>query len=134
MTPRDAVVAAPKAVAAAPAAHDTALVEAIARRVVELQAQRDRPPRLALSVAEACQAIGCGWDFWKAHIAPEVRLIRRGSRKLVPVAELERWLESSAERVLPDRDAGLRAARTPRFAGTSGEAGARIPGAPRSAA
>lgn len=98
-------------------------VEAVAARVVELQAERDRPVRLALSVTEACEALGVGWDFWSAHIAPEVRVVRRGARKLVPVAELERWLEASAERVLP----GPRLARTSRFAGTSREAGAPTP-------
>jgi hypothetical protein len=58
-------------------------------------------PRLALSVEEACAALGVGWDFWAEHIAPDVRLVRRGRRKLVPVAELQRWLEESAEATLP---------------------------------
>jgi excisionase family DNA binding protein len=57
-------------------------------------------PRLALSVEEACAALGCGWDFWQAHIAPELRIVRRGRKKLVPVRELERWLEQAAHRVL----------------------------------
>lgn len=57
-------------------------------------------PRLALSVGEACEALGCGWDFWSAHIAPEVRIVRVGAKKLVPVAELERWLADHAEKAL----------------------------------
>jgi hypothetical protein len=57
-------------------------------------------PRLALSVDEACQALGVSWDFWHEHVAPEVRIVRRGRRKLIPVAELERWLADSAEAVL----------------------------------
>jgi hypothetical protein len=59
-------------------------------------------PRLALSIEEACAALGCSWDFWREHVAPEVRLVRRGRRKLVPVAELERWLADSVECVLDD--------------------------------
>ncbi len=66
----------------------------------------DPAPRLALSVAEACAALGVSWDFWQEHIAPEVRVVRRGRRKLVSVAELERWLDRNAERLLEARHAG----------------------------
>jgi excisionase family DNA binding protein len=57
-------------------------------------------PRLALTIEEACAALGCSWDFWREHVAPEVRVVRRGRKKLVPVRELERWLEAHAEAVL----------------------------------
>jgi hypothetical protein len=57
-------------------------------------------PRLALSIEEACVALGVSWDYWSEHIAPDVRVVRRGRRKLVPVSELQRWLEESAERVM----------------------------------
>jgi excisionase family DNA binding protein len=57
-------------------------------------------PRLALSVDEACKALGVSWDFWQQHIAHEVRIVRRGRKKLVPVAELEAWLRGNAERLL----------------------------------
>jgi hypothetical protein len=52
---------------------------------------------LALNVEEACAALGVSWDFWAEHIAPEVRVVRRGRRKLVAVSELERWLDRNAE-------------------------------------
>lgn len=52
---------------------------------------------LALNVEEACAALGVSWDFWAEHIAPEVRVVRRGRRKLVAVSELERWLERNGE-------------------------------------
>lgn len=57
-------------------------------------------PRLALSVEEACAALGVSWDFWQEHIAPEVRIVRRGRRKLIAVAELQRWLADNGETVL----------------------------------
>lgn len=57
-------------------------------------------PRLALTVEEACLSLGVSWDFWHEHIAPEIRLVRRGRRKMVPVAELDRWLEENGERLL----------------------------------
>lgn len=63
---------------------------------------RVAPPRTALNVEEACASLGVGWDFWKDHVEPELRIVRRGSRKLIPVAELERWLSENAERVLPE--------------------------------
>lgn len=58
-------------------------------------------PRLALSISEACDAIGVSHDFWIEHIAGEVRIVRRGRRKLVAVEELRRWLDANAERALP---------------------------------
>ena len=58
-------------------------------------------PRLALSVEEACAALGVSWDFWSEHVAPELRIVRRGRRKLVAVAELERWLAENGEQLLP---------------------------------
>lgn len=62
--------------------------------------EQGQVPRLALSIAEACEALGVSWDFWREHVEPSVRLVRRGRRKLVPIAELERWLEREAEAVL----------------------------------
>jgi hypothetical protein len=58
------------------------------------------PRPLALTVAQACASLGCSWDFWAEHVASEVRIVRRGRRRLVPVAELERWLDENAERLL----------------------------------
>jgi hypothetical protein len=57
-------------------------------------------PRIALTPAEAAAAIGVGPDFFDANVAPELRLVRRGRKRLVPVAELERWTVENAERVL----------------------------------
>jgi excisionase family DNA binding protein len=58
-------------------------------------------PRTALSVEEACASLGCGWDFWREYVEPEIKLVRRGRRKLVPVQQLEAWLSENAERTLP---------------------------------
>lgn len=57
-------------------------------------------PRIALTPPEAAAAIGVGLDFFDANVAPELRLIRRGRKRLVPVTELERWTAENAERVL----------------------------------
>ena len=60
-------------------------------------------PRVALTVPEAAAAIGVGVDFFDQHVRPELRVIRRGSKRLVPVAELERWCDENAERTLGAR-------------------------------
>ena len=62
--------------------------------------RRPAVPRLALSVTEACEALGVSWDFWREHVEPNVRVVRRGRRKLVATSELERWLEHEAEAAL----------------------------------
>jgi excisionase family DNA binding protein len=59
-------------------------------------------PRLALSPDECARALGVSRDFFDEHVMPELRIVRRGRRRLVPVRELERWL--SAEAALPLRD------------------------------
>ncbi|HEU4943705.1 MAG TPA: hypothetical protein VFT10_00935 [Solirubrobacterales bacterium] len=60
-------------------------------------------PRIALTPPEAAAAIGVGPDFFDANVAPELRLIRRGRKRLVPVSELERWTAENASRVLGER-------------------------------
>lgn len=55
-------------------------------------------PRIALTPPEAAAAIGVGPDFFDANVAPELRLIRRGRKRLIPVAELERWVAETAGR------------------------------------
>lgn len=62
------------------------------------QAHRPAAPRLALGIGEACDALGVGWDLWHEQIEPEIRLVRLGRRKLVPVSELRAWLERHAAR------------------------------------
>ncbi len=54
-------------------------------------------PRIALTPPEAAAAIGVGPDFFDVNVAPQLRLIRRGRKRLVPVAELERWVAENAE-------------------------------------
>ncbi len=55
-------------------------------------------PRIALTPPEAAAAIGVGPDFFDENVAPELRLIRRGRKRLIPVIELERWVSESAGR------------------------------------
>ena len=57
-------------------------------------------PWLALTRAEAAEALGISLNSFERHVQPDLRLIRRGRLRVVPVAELARWLEANAERVL----------------------------------
>jgi excisionase family DNA binding protein len=51
---------------------------------------------LALTPREAAASLGVSRDFFDEHVKPELRVVRRGSLVLVPVRELERWLDRSA--------------------------------------
>lgn len=57
-------------------------------------------PRLALTIEEACEALGVSPGFWREHVADEVPLVRRGRRKLVAVSALQAWLDRNAETTL----------------------------------
>jgi len=61
----------------------------------------ERPtPRLTLSPQEAADVLGVSRDYFDAHVKPELRVIRRGRLVLVPVRELERWVDVNAAAVL----------------------------------
>ncbi len=66
---------------------------------VTFAARKQSAPTLTLSVEQACEALGVSWDTWRAHIEPDVRLVRLGRRKLIPVSELQAWLDRHAESV-----------------------------------
>jgi hypothetical protein len=57
-------------------------------------------PRVALTPPEAAAALGVGPDFFDQNIRPDLQVIRKRSKRLYSVPELERWCEENAERVL----------------------------------
>ncbi len=70
-----------------------------------MSARKTRPPipAIALPTAEAAAALGMGESAFREHVAPELKVILRGRMRLYPVAELERWAEESAIKVMEDR-------------------------------
>jgi len=55
--------------------------------------------RVTVVPNEAAAMLGVSRDFFDEHIKPELRIIRRGSKTiLIPVVELERWVDQSAAR------------------------------------
>lgn len=62
-------------------------------------------PRLALRVDEAAAALGVSDDFYREHVAPDLRITRRGRVRLVAVTELQAWLEANADALFDDRRA-----------------------------
>lgn len=60
----------------------------------------DAPLRLTLSKTEAAAALGLSVRFFEQQVQPELRVVRRGRRRLIPVRELERWIEREAARAL----------------------------------
>lgn len=55
-------------------------------------------PRLAVSPDEAAAVLGVSRDYFDEHVIGELRVVRRGRRILVALAELERWLDRAAAR------------------------------------
>lgn len=59
-------------------------------------------PRLALSKTEAADALGVSVDFLEQHVLHELKIVRRGRRRLIPLSELQRWIDLNAQRTLGD--------------------------------
>jgi hypothetical protein len=54
-------------------------------------------PRVAVTRQEAAAALGMSLDSFERHVQSELKLIRRGKLRLIPVVELERWAIENAE-------------------------------------
>jgi len=64
-------------------------------------------PRVALTREQAAAALGMSLDSFERYVQSELRLIRPGKLRLVPVRELERWANEAVRPRLderPDRD------------------------------
>jgi hypothetical protein len=59
---------------------------------------------------------------FKRHVQPELRIVRRGSLRIIPVPEIEKWLETNASYAATTRAASRMTAQTkrPRTVGAAG--------------
>ena len=53
-------------------------------------------PRVALTREEAAMSLGLSLSSFERHVQPDLKLIRCGSTRLVPVGELEAWAARNA--------------------------------------
>ena len=53
-------------------------------------------PRVTLTREEAAASLGVSLAHFQRHIQPHLKLIRSGSCRLVPIAELQRWAQEAA--------------------------------------
>ena len=59
-----------------------------------------RVPRVSLTREEAARSLGISLDSFERYVQGEVRCVRKGRLRLVPLRDLERWVEANAERPL----------------------------------
>lgn len=57
-------------------------------------------PPVAVTKADAAAALGMSTDSFERYVMAEVRCIRKGSLRLFPVSELQRWATENAERLI----------------------------------
>lgn len=70
------------------------------------------PLRLALTRREAAAALGVSLTAFEQHVQPHLALIKVGRKLLVPVRELERWLENATHPPASAPAAGARHSAT----------------------
>lgn len=58
--------------------------------------ERPYSRKLVLSIEDAAAALSVSRDTFERYVIAELRLIRLGRRLLVPVPELERWVDEHA--------------------------------------
>jgi hypothetical protein len=52
-------------------------------------------------VRKAAEALSMSANSFERYVMPEIKVVRRGRLVLVPVRELERWMERNVEPLWP---------------------------------
>ena len=66
----------------------------------QLFKKNTEPIPIAVGRAQASRMVSMSQDHFERHVAPALRVIRSGRRKLYLVRDIERWAEQSAARTL----------------------------------
>jgi hypothetical protein len=59
---------------------------------------------VAVDRATAASMLAMSVDSLERYVLPDVRIVRRGKLRLIPVVEIERWADKNAKSTLPARD------------------------------
>lgn len=54
-------------------------------------------PRLAVTKTDAAAALGVSVQFFEEHVVHELAIAHVGRRRLIPMKELERWLDEHCD-------------------------------------
>jgi excisionase family DNA binding protein len=65
-------------------------------------APENKQTRLAVGPEDAAEMLGMSRDTFDRIVKPEIRFVKRGRKVLVPVRELEAWLDRNATVALGD--------------------------------
>ena len=76
--------------------------------VVKKRERRSRETRLALSIEDAARVLSVSRDSFERHVMHEIRVVRVGRRLLVPMRELEAWIDRSSAIPLVGEVSGVR--------------------------
>ena len=64
-------------------------------------------PRLLLTRREAAAALGMSLNHFARHVQPELKVVLSGQLVLIPVRELERWVQRHARMLVELPAAGF---------------------------
>lgn len=68
-------------------------------------------PRLAYSIDEAAELLGVGKTAFREYVLPQLRVVKVGTKPIIPRRELEAWLDREAHVSIEVDLAKLRAPR-----------------------
>ena len=80
--------------------YDRTSLEALARLVAQ-ELEHPEVERRAITRREAAASLGVSLGFFEEHCQPHLKLLRLGRKCLVPISELDRWIDETAQRTLP---------------------------------
>jgi len=84
-----------------PQPNDPELVKALASAIdARLKHTLPATNRKAVPLDEAARLMGVSRDTFDKHIRPEIRMLEIGSKPMVPLKELDRYIERNASRVV----------------------------------
>src|SRR4051812_42930230 len=62
-------------------------------------------PRLGVTREEAAASLSMSLDSFERHVQPSLRMVRVGRMRIVPISEIQRWLDANAEATIAPRRA-----------------------------